>query len=110
MAMAKQLDLPLHQSIYSIRPSRLESKPLQLGELLNLIMLADGCGYSVKSAHEMKSGNHPVLSDIYTVWFAIENELPVFAHNIPVLIEFIAWKYSGEPSNGSIVDIDQQAA
>ena len=108
--MATQLQLALHESIYTIRPRHLESKPLSLGKLLNLIMLADDCGYSVKTAHEMNSGNHPVLSDIYTVWFAIENEIPVFAHNITALIEFIAWKYSGEPSNGSIVDVKQEAA
>ena len=41
----------------------------------------------------MKSGDNPVLAEIYSVWFAIENELLIFAHNVPWLMEFTRMKY-----------------
>jgi len=67
-------------------------------------MLANEFGYSVKSAHNMKSGNNAILSEIYSVWFAIENDLPVFAHNIPTLIRFTSRKCSAGSLNGNYIE------
>lgn len=98
--MAAQLKPTHHDDVHTFNPGLLESEPLKLYELLNLIMLANEFGYTVKSAHDLKSGNNPILADIYSVWFAIENELLIFAHNIPRLIEFSRMKYSGFSLNG----------
>ena len=89
----------LHHGIHTFNPAFIESEPLNLNELLNLIMLANEFGYTVKAAHDMKTLSNPILAEIYSVWFAIENELLIFAHNIPMLIEFVQMKYSGSPVN-----------
>ena len=76
------------------RGDRAHTDELNSAQLFDLIRLAELGGYSVQSAHSPESRNHPILTDIYTVWFAIKNQIPVFEHNIPVLVEFIIWKYS----------------
>ena len=91
--MATQHKTIQEHNIVRLNPTLLESEPLKLDELLNLIMLANQFGYTVKSAHDMKSGDNPILAEIYSVWFAIENELLVFAHNVPWLMEFTRMKY-----------------
>ena len=98
--MATQLKITPQQHSLTLKPEFLDSEPLSLNELLNLIMLANEFGYSVKAAHDPKSGDNPVLAEIYSVWFAIENELLIFAHNIPWLTSFARMKYSGSSVNG----------
>lgn len=91
--MTTQHKATQHHNIFSLTSPLLESDPLKLDELLDLIMLANEFGYTVKSAHDMKSGDNPILTEIYSVWYAIENELLVFAHNIPWLMELASMKY-----------------
>lgn len=85
--MAAQLKTSLHHEILDFNPDLLESEPLQINELLSLLALANDFGYTVRSAHDFKSVNKPVLAEIYSVWYAIEHELPIFTHNIPRLIQ-----------------------
>ena len=70
------------------------SRPLQLGEMIALLKLAANHGYAVKTAKNVKSAHDQILSDIYTIWFAIENEIDVFSHNVSQLIELVGWKRS----------------
>jgi hypothetical protein len=98
--MATQHKTNLHNNIYTINPQSLGSDPLRLDELLNLIALANEFGYTVKSAHDKKSGDNPVLAEIYSIWFAIENELLIFAHNVPWLIGLSSMKYAGHSMQG----------
>ena len=92
--MAAQLKTSHHHNIFPISPEFFDSDLLKLGELLKLIMLANEFGYSVKSAHDPKSGDNPILAEVYSVWFAIENELHIFAHNVPWLASFARMKFS----------------
>jgi hypothetical protein len=98
--MAAQLKTSLHHHTFAFSPELLDSDPLKLDELLKLIMLANEFGYSVKSAHDPKSGDNPVLAEIYSVWFAIEHELLIFAHNVPWLISFARMKFSDDSMSG----------
>ena len=79
---------------FTLDPDSLESEPLELSQLLNLILLANQAGYTVRAAHDMKLLQNPILVDIYTVWFAIENELHIYAHNIPKLMEFTRLRHT----------------
>jgi hypothetical protein len=69
-----------------------DREPLRLEEMLTLIKLADDLGYSIKVAKEMRNLYDARSTDLYSVWFAIENELPIFVNNIPDLIEFTGWE------------------
>jgi len=93
--MASQHKTNPHDNIYTIKPQLLTSEPLRLDELLDLIALANEFGYTVKSAHDKKAGDNPVLAEIYSVWFAIENELLIFAHNVPWLTGLTSMKHAG---------------
>jgi len=73
-------------------PVAASDEPLQLEEMLSLIKLAHELGYSVKDARDMKSLYDVIASDLYSVWFAIENEIAIFADNILDLIEFTGWQ------------------
>ena len=98
--MATQLKITPQQHTLTLNPKFLDSEPLSLNELLNLIMLANEFGYSVKAAHDPKSGDNPVLAEIYSVWFAIEHELQVFAHNVPWLTGLTNMKHAGHSMKG----------
>ncbi len=98
--MAAQLKTSHHHNIFPISPEFLDSEPLKLDELLKLIMLANEFGYSVKSAHDPKSGDNPVLAEVYSAWFAIENELHIFAHNVPWLASFARMKHTDHSMSG----------
>ena len=102
--MATQQNQIPHQAVDTPDAERLNSEPLQLNEMLELIRLADESGYSVKSAHNMKHGYNSILAEVYSVWFAIENEITIFAHNIPWLIEFMGQDYSEESANENKID------
>jgi len=86
--MAKQQAIEFPQSVSSDLPEELSNEPLQLEEMLSLIKSASDLGYSVKDARDMKSLYDVVSSDLYSVWYALENEITIFAHNILDLIEF----------------------
>lgn len=92
--MAKLQKPTYAHTTFTLDPDSLESEPLELGQLLNLLLLAHESGYTVKAAHDLQLSRNPVLADIYTVWFAIENELHVYAHNIPRLMEFTRLRHS----------------
>ena len=98
--MAAQLKTTHHRNALDFSPEFLESEPLQLNELLKLIMIADEFGYSVKSAHDPKSGDNSVLAEIFSVWYAIEHELLIFAHNVPWLTSFARLKSSDYSVSG----------
>ena len=81
------------QKTVTFHPSdETDGEPLRLEEMLTLIKLADDLGYSVKVAKEMKNLYDARSSELYSVWFAIENELPIYVNNIPDLIEFTGWE------------------
>jgi len=80
------------QSADSAQPTALPGHPLQLEELLSLIKSAHDHGYTIKDARDMKSLYDVVSSDLYSIWYAIENEVSLFAHNVLDLIEFTGWK------------------
>ena len=69
-----------------------DREPLRLEEMLTLIKLAGDLGYSIKVAKEMRNLYDARSTDLYSVWFAIENELSIFVNNIPDLIEFTGWE------------------
>jgi hypothetical protein len=69
-----------------------DQEPLRLEEMLTLVKLAYELGYSIKVAKEMKNLYDARSTDLFSVWFAIENELPIFVSNIPDLIEFTGWE------------------
>jgi len=98
--MATQQKTTPHHDSHTFNSEPLESKPLQLSELLRLISLANEFGFTVKSAHDMKSGHNPILAEIYSVWFAIENDLLIFAHNVPWLTGLTSMKHTGYPIKG----------
>ncbi len=98
--MASQYKSNLHDNIYTINPQLLKSDPLRLDELLKLIALANEFGYTVKAAHDKKAGDNPILAEIYSVWYAIENELLIFAHNVPWLSGLTSMKYAGHSNHG----------
>ena len=64
-------------------------KPLPLPELLTLLLLATRHGYAVKTVSDMKSHYDEVSSDVYAVWYAIQNGIDIFADNITHLIELV---------------------
>ena len=101
--MASQHKTTQHNNIVKLTSPQLESEPLKLDELLNLIMLANEFGYTVKSARDMKSGDNPILAEIYSIWFGIENELSIFAHNVPWLMQFTRMKYPKISLNGQLM-------
>jgi hypothetical protein len=81
------------QTTVTLLPSdETDREPLRLEEMLTLIKLADDLGYSIKVAKEMRNLYDARSTDLYSVWFAIENELPIFVNNIPDLIEFTGWE------------------
>jgi hypothetical protein len=81
------------QTTVTLLPSdETDQEPLRLEEMLTLIKLADDLGYSIKVAKEMRNLYDARSTDLYSVWFAIENELPIFVNNIPDLIEFTGWE------------------
>ena len=90
--MAEKQIIAVHQSSASSQTPQPPEAPLQLEEMLTLIKFADELGYSVKNAKGMTSLYDEVSSDLYSVWFAIENELSLFTHNIFDLIEFTGWE------------------
>lgn len=98
--MATQYKTNPHDNIYTITPQLHTSEPLVLDDLLQLIGLANEFGYTVRSAHDNKSGDNPILAEIYSVWFAIENELQIFAHNVPWLIGLTSMKHAGHSMKG----------
>lgn len=67
-------------------------EPLQLEEMLTLIKTAHDLGYSVKDARDMKSLYDVISSDLFSVWYAIENGITIFADNILDLVEFTGWQ------------------
>ena len=108
--MATQHNLSLEQNNNSYNPAFSDCEPLQLDEMLTLIMLASKRGYSVKSARDMKAGYDPILAEVYSVWFAIENELSIFTDNIPGLIRFTGLRESKARSFTSNVNMELSAA
>jgi len=98
--MATQLSPIPNENYHTNNPQPLESEPLKLNELFELIGLANTFGYTVKSAHDKASGDNPILAEVYSVWFAIENELLIFAHNVPWLMGLTSMKYAGHSMNG----------
>ena len=85
-------DILCAESVFNFEISN--DKPLSLTELLTLLMLATKHGYAVKTVSDMKSHCDEVSSDVYAVWYAIENGIDIFADNIAQLIELVGLKHS----------------
>jgi len=66
--------------------------------MLTLIKSAHDLGYNIKAARDMKSLYDVISSDLYSVWYAIENELAIFTDNIRDLIEFTGWQREKKPA------------
>ena len=98
--MAQQQTIDFLQPLRSPQPVNASDEPLQLEEMLSLIKSAHDLGYSVKDARDMKSLYDVISSDLYSVWFALENELAIFAHNILDLVEFTGWQRPQPSSEG----------
>ena len=98
-------DLPRQNADFD-RGARIHTDELNSAELFDLMSLAELSGYNVQSAHSPEARNHPILTDIYAVWFAIKHQIPVFEHNIPALVEYIIWKYSPKRSGLRLVPIE----
>jgi len=90
--MAQQQAIEFPQFVSSVLPGDTSSEPLQLEEMLSLIKSAHDRGYSVKDARDMKSLYDVIATDLYSVWFALENEIKIFDHNILDLIEFTGFQ------------------
>jgi hypothetical protein len=86
-----------------------DRKPLQSDELLTLLDMALQFGYSVKSAHDMKLPYDEVSSELFAVWYAKENEICIFADNVPSLIELTGWK-PGSRANDRDIEQDVYVA
>ena len=71
-----------------------DDRPLELDELLTLIGIAAHRGYSVQDVHDRKSLHDVVSSELYAVWYAIENKVCILADNISHLIELTGWRRS----------------
>lgn len=108
--MAVKQEFTFHQSIPYSKPNQFQEEPLQLQEMLALIKFADEFGYSIKDAKDMKSLYDAVSSDLYSVWFAIENELSLFTHNIIDLIAFTGWERYKSSAIGNDIEPDLAVA
>ena len=86
------IDFRFTESTYVLRP--FDHRPLDLDELRTLISMAAKFGYSVENARDMKTPYGVISSDLFAVWYAIENELCIFADNIDHLINLTGWERS----------------
>jgi hypothetical protein len=77
-----------------------ERSPMRPDELLTLINMAAEHGYTVNDARDMKTPYGVIPSDLFAVWYAIENKLCIFADNIDHLINLTGW----EPSMSHVYD------
>ena len=80
-----------------------DPKPLQLDELQTLLYMAESFGKTVDAARNMKSGYDAVLSDVYAVGYAIENEIIVFVDNFTELIRFTGWERGRSPKTATAI-------
>jgi len=108
--MSKQQTITLDQAHRTSQSRQPDRAPLRLEELLTLIKSANERGYSVKSARDMKSLYDAISSDLYTVWYAIGHEVPIYADNIPELIKFTGWHHHGSPPLANNASFDLAAA
>jgi hypothetical protein len=71
-----------------------DRSPMRSDELLTLINMVAELGYTVNDARDMKSPYGVISSDLFAVWYAIENKLCIFADNIDHLINLTGWERS----------------
>jgi len=90
--MTKQQTIEFYQPDSPAQSVDKSGDPLQLEEMLSLIKSAHDHGYTIKDARDMKSLYDVISSDLYSIWYAMENEVSLFAHNILDLIEFTGWQ------------------
>ena len=108
--MAEQQTIEFSQSAFRPGAKNASNEPLQLEEMLSLIQSAHDLGYSVKDARDMKSLYDVISSDLYSVWFALENEISIFADNILDLIEFTGFYGEQASSNEDDIPVDLAVA
>ena len=87
--MSQQNTLALDKKTHASNVAPVDGEPLGLYELLTLINLAGKRGYSVKESRDLRTSGDEIYAEVFVVWFAIENDLSVFAHNIPGLIAMV---------------------
>lgn len=108
--MTEQQAIEFSQSAFRPEAVNTANEPLQLEELLTLIQSAHELGYSIKDARDMKSLYDVISSDLYSVWFALENEISIFAHNILDLIEFTGFQSQNVSSIEDNIPVDLAVA
>ena len=108
--MAKQQAIEFPQTASYDELVNTSNEPLQMEEMLSLIKSAHDLGYSVKDARDMKSLYDVIASDLYSVWFALENEISIFAHNVLDLIEFTESQREETAETEEDVEIDLAVA
>ena len=64
----------------------IDKEPLRVDVLRSLINMAELRGYRVADASDLKLPQDDISTDLYAVWYAMENELCIFADNITHLI------------------------
>ena len=108
--MAQQQTIEFSKAVINSQSEVVPEDPLQVDEMLTLIKSAHNLGYSVKQARDMKSLYDVISSDLYSVWYAVENEMAIFTHNVLDLIEFTGWKRSPTSSDEEEDEIDMAVA
>lgn len=72
-----------------------DRNPMQPNELQALVDMAAERGFTIDAASEIRSRYQPVLevySELYAAWYAIKNNIVVFADNFSALIKFTGWQ------------------
>jgi hypothetical protein len=108
--MAQQQAIEFSKTVINSQSENVSEDPLQMDEMLTLIKSAHNLGYSVKDAKAMKSLYDVISSDLYSVWYAIENEMAIFAHNVLDLIEFTGWQRPKASSDEEDEQVDMAVA
>ncbi len=86
-----------HEVLYSKPVVNLkvsDHEPLHLIELLTLLQWAARHGYAVKTARDMTSKYDAIYSEVYAVWYAIDNGIDIFAGNVARLFALVEWRCS----------------
>lgn len=108
--MQEQQRIEFPQAAFRPEVVNTSNEPLQLEEMLTLIQSAHHLGYSVKDARDMKSLYDVISSDLYSVWFALENGISIFSHNILDLIEFTGFQSQQIHSIEDVIPVDLAVA
>ena len=71
-----------------------DQRELRPEDLQTLINIAEGLGYPLENARDMKSPQVDVSSELFAVWYAKENDICILEDNIPNVIRLTGWGLS----------------